>query len=248
MSDTERLWAAVDQLTKPTTQAITRTTEDDWHAEMVAAQYEAHTNAGFCRIADHRAITTRHGTIPSLWEQARAAVTTGTEQAGGNPSPLAARSPADLDLMETVLTIRESMAWQLTGRNIKPRPGMTAQFRQLAAHIITHEPQHIHWWTYRFEQWARLLSVYLHAVETERRPIRLRGLPCPKCAAKQVLIDTDQGEIVAPPIVIDFVNGAVRAAQCTACAYTWWRGQDLWDLAASEAYCDTPTHTVGETA
>ena len=36
---------------------------------------------------------------------------------------------------------------------------------------------------------------------------------------------------MAPPLVIDFRDGAVRAAECTACAAVWWRGPDLEALA-----------------
>jgi uncharacterized protein with PIN domain len=112
--------------------------------------------------------------------------------------------------------------------------------RQLAAHVTTHEPQHVEWWAYRFGQWARMLAVYLRAIDTGPRPVRLRNLPCPECTATQVLVDTEQGEVVAPPIMVDFVNGWIRAAQCTACGHAWWRGQDLWDLARAEAHRDTP--------
>jgi hypothetical protein len=227
---TEALWLAVDSLTKPTTRRINRERLAEW-LETLATGPDASPR----ELAAYRAATVTHGVIPSLWAQAEAALTTGSETVEGQPSPLASRSPADLDLMDTMLTIRESLAWQLPGRGIKPKPGVPAQMRQLAAHVAGHEPQHVDWWTYRFAQWARVLGVYLQAIETGPKPVRLRGLPCPKCRARTVIDEKDQGPVVAPAIVVDFINGYIRAAQCKACAHTWWRGDSLWDLAREAA-------------
>lgn len=240
--NTAALWNAVDALTKPTTQRVTR------EEQVVEWLEELHASRGRCDIATYRATLVSHGTIPSLWEQAEAAITTGSEQREGGGSPLAARSPADLDLMEIVLTIRESMAWQLPGRGVTPKPSIPEQMRQLASYVVAHEPQHVDWWTYRFAQWARLLAVYLHAVEMGPRAVRLRHLPCPKCAATSTKVETEQGEVIAPPIMVDFVDGWIRAAQCSECGFAWWRGQDLWDLAGQDAGRDTPTPLVADTA
>lgn len=225
-TDTRALWEQVDALTKPSARRIDRETD----AETLAA-FTDPTN-GFCRVEDYRALVGSHGVIPSLWEQAELALETGRESAGGTgSSPLAQRSPADLDLMEQMLTIRETMPYQLAGRGLIPRSTIPGQIRQLAAHIVSHEPQHVDWWAYRFGQWVRLLGTYLRAIDNGPRPVRLRNAPCPECGATSVTVDTDQGPVVTGPILVDFVNGWIRAATCTACGYTKWRGQDLWDLA-----------------
>lgn len=220
------LWDAVDAITKPSMRQVTRDDAPEWLVEL--AEDATLTR---CDVRSYRAATTNWGTQPSLWMQAEQALTTGTEAGGTGKSPLRERSPADLDLMETMLTIRESMSWQLTGRGITPKPGMQAQMRQLAAHVVTNEPQHVQWWTYRFEQWERVLAVYLRAIDTGPRPVRLRNSSCPKCHVAQVTVETDSGPIVAPALVIDFVNGWIRAAECTACGASWFRGDDLGQLA-----------------
>lgn len=232
------IWQAVDQITKPTRIRINRE-HNEWLTE------QATTTALYCRIEQHTAATSNHGTIPSLWEQAEIALTTSNETNPGGHSPLAQRTPADLDLMEIMATIRETITLQLQGRNIHPKPGVPNQLRQLASHITGNgNTQHIEWWTYRIAQWSRLLAVYLKAIDTGPRPIRLRT-PCPTCRTRNITIDTDQGPVVAAPILIDFVAGWIRAAQCQACGDTWWRGDDLNRLADQLETLDT---TQTETA
>lgn len=231
--NTAELWSAVDQLTKATHIRIERHRDADELAEATA-------HLSFCLVADPR-YGASHGVVPSLWEQAEIALETGREQqTAGGGAPLAERSPADLDLMEQMLTIRETMPYQLAGRGITPRATIPEQIRQLAAHIATHEPQHVEWWAYRLGQWARLLGTYLHAIDVGPRPVRLRNAPCPLCKTRQVTLDTDQGPVVTGPILVDFVNGWIRAATCTACTATWWRGDELNELADALARQDTP--------
>lgn len=232
MSDvTDRLWAAVDAITQPTTQRLDRdTTFEDDHPWL-------HGNT--CHIGQYRATLERieaatlaYGHIPALWDQANWAVF-GSEagDGSGGRSPLRERTPADLDLMETLLTIRESMCWQLPGRGITPKPGMKAQMRQLASHIATHEPQHVEWWTFRFEQWGRLLRTHLNAIDNGPRDRYLRNSACPLCRTRQVTIERDGERRVVPALVVDFVDGWIRAAQCQACGHAWFRGDDLGQLA-----------------
>jgi hypothetical protein len=224
-----RLWTAVDALTLPSKLKLHREpAEAEWLRELADDP-----TLRVCDVAAYRAATATWGAVPCLWAQAEAALGTGSEAAeGGGRSPLRERSPADLDLMETMLTIRESMAWQLPGRGIAPRSlRMIDQMRQLAAHVVSNEPQHVEWWAYRFDQWARLLGRYLRAIETGPRPVRLRAA-CPMCRTRQTTIEGENGErTVVPPILIDFDNGWIRAATCIVCMTTWWRGNDLGELA-----------------
>lgn len=223
------LWEAVDSITKPTQQRVDREPDEaDWLRDLADDP-----TLTVCDVATYRAATVSFGEVPSLWRQAETALQTGMEAGeGGNRTPLRERSPADLDLMETMLTIRESMAWQLPGRGIVPRGGVPTQMRQLAAHVATNEPQHVAWWTYRFAQWSRMLARYLRAVETGPKPVRLRNAPCPECGTRQITLPTDDGPKVVPPILIDFTEaGWIRAATCSACMATWWRGEDLHRLA-----------------
>lgn len=227
--DVRALWDAVDRLTKPTRQRLDREPEEAaWLRDLADDP-----TLTVCDVATYRAATVSWGEVPSLWVQAELALQTGMEAGeGGSRTPLRERSPADLDLMETILTIRESMAWQLPGRGVTPRGGIPEQMRQLASYVAAHEPEHVEWWTYRFDQWARLLARYLRAIETGPRPVRLRNAPCPQCGVRQIVLPTDEGPKVVPPILIDFTgDGWIRAATCSACLSTWWRGDDLGRLA-----------------
>lgn len=218
------MWDAVDTLTKPTRTRITREGNEWLHTL---------TGQGFasCDVADYRAATATWATIPSLWRQAEMALTTGTESSESNPSPPASRAPADLDLMEIMLTIREHVAGELVARHLPPRATVPRQIRQLAAHVVGHEPERVAWWLHCFASWSRVLAVYLHAIDVGPRSVRLRA-PCPICNTRAVAVMTDQGPVQAPPIVIDFADGLIRAATCTACDAVWWRGDSLLRLAA----------------
>jgi hypothetical protein len=171
--------------------------------------------------------------IPSLWTQASDALTTGSESAGGRTSSINTRTPIDIDLMEWRATIRDTVTVELGKRRIDPRATVPQQIRQLAAAVVTDPDTDIAWWTYRFESWARTLATYVQAAQTQPRPIRLRGTACPECAAKQVIIESELGPVVAPPLLIDFREGYVRAAQCSACGHAWFRGEELEALAAT---------------
>lgn len=242
------IWAAVDEITKPSTRTVARSEVQEWVADL------ADLEAGACSVAAYRAATKGHGTVPSLWVQAEMALTAGKEAPAGNPSPLAARTPADLDLMEIMLQIREAIGLQFAPKareNVAgreqlriPSKDVPAQLRRLAAHIIGHEPDHVEWWTFRISQWARALSVYLRAIECGPKPVRLRNAACPLCHTRQMTIESDNGPIVVPPLLIDFQNGAIRAATCEACGATWWRGDQLHELADA---LDTPTADVAQT-
>jgi len=235
MTDTEALWAAVDAISRPTTRRVMRDADPDWLGELGTL------SNGFCDVNAYRAATVSHGTIPSLWEQAEMALTTGAESASGNPSPLAQRSPADMDLMEIMLTIREVIGLQLGSTKLAPRKELCSQLRQFASHIVTSEPEHVAWWEYRIAQWARLLAVYLRNVESQPKPVRLRDTACPDCGVKQVRVEIEDVWQLVPPLLIDFKDGYIRAAECTNCTKTWWRGEDLFELAEQIAYAKKPS-------
>lgn len=246
-TETDALWLAVDSLTKPSTRRLTRTDETEALQDL-QKRVEWNSSHAYrqCSVAAYReaqavykTAVTSHGTIPSLWKQAEAAVSGGAEKAEGQPSPKATRSPADLALMETMADIREAIQNNLAGRGLKPRPTVPEQIRQLAANL---KAEHVDWWTFRFAQWQRVLESYLQAVENGPKPVRLRSAPCPECGAKSVLVDTDDGPVVASPLLIDFRDGYVRAATCSACSHAWWRGEELLELAERIAY-DTPKRT-----
>lgn len=240
-TETEALWSAVDAITKPTKRKLDRSPEAEW-LEGVENEHPWQRRSGafdVCDIAVYRATVERmhaamlaYGEIPSLWDQATWALTTGSEQNAGGNSPLRERSPADLNLMETMADIREAVKLQLEGRNVRPEGDAPAQMRRLASTLIRiGNPEHIAWWTFRFEQWARVLATYLQAVDRAPRPVRLRNAPCPLCRTRQVVVVEDGERKVYPPILIDFENGWIRAARCTACGQAWFRGNDLGQLA-----------------
>lgn len=229
MSDTnDALWTAVDAITKPTRRKVDRDTDADWLHELRDG-----TGITLCDVAAYRAATLAYGEIPSLWDQATWALTTGSEQTeGGGQTPLRERSPADLNLMETMSDIREAVRLQLEGRNVKPEGTVPQQMRRLASTLVRlGNSEHVEWWTFRFSQWARVLMTYLQALDRMPKPVRLRNAPCPLCRTRQVTVVEDGERKVYPPILIDFEDGWIRAAQCTACGAAWFRGNDLGQLA-----------------
>ncbi len=218
--DTDRLWRAIDSITKPSSRPVVR---DEAVAHLVELR-----DSGRLAVA----VTSKQGTIPSLWEQAEEALFGGEQQIGGGSKPLRERSIADMDLMETMSDIRESIGWNLDGRKIREKRGtVPAQMRQLAAFIATNEPANVDLWIDKLERWARLLGVRLNALEHQPKPVYLRNMPCPTCKTRQVTVERDGDKVVVPAIVIDFREGYVRAAECQACGDAWFRGPDLEALA-----------------
>ena len=237
---TTALWQAADRLTKPTRVHMARVADPDVLTEIK-------TGFGWaCNVADYRAATTQWATVPSLWDQAVAALYDGGGEVGGSGSkPLRERSPADCDLMEIMALIRGTTRHELgqwAPERRVPRV-VPSQIRRLASVVVARDSEHLWWWTYRIEQWARLLETYLHAVEHAPKPTRLRGTPCPLCKTRYVTLEAENGERVqARPIVVDYRDGYVRAARCEACTATWFRGAELEALARLVgARPDTPT-------
>lgn len=222
MSDTTALYAALDALTRPTSRPIDR----------APLEWLGDGRGTFCRVTDYRASILATGRIPSLWQQAEWALT-GAEagDGSGGKTPSRERTPADLDLMETMLTIRESMAWQLKGRRINPKPTMPEQMRQLATFIAGHEPQHVDWWTYRLTAWARMLTAHLNAIDAAPKPVYLRGAACPLCRCRTVTVERDDQRIVVPALKVEFAQSLIHYTNCGACGSTWFRGEQMNRLA-----------------
>lgn len=201
----DRMWAAVDQLTQPTRRKVER---DD----------------GTVTWAD----------VPSLLDQAADLVGIG-EGGGSRVGSAAERNIVDHDLIAVLgiiasYTTRTLVGW---GETDAARLPMPARLRRLASASLVKDSANLWWWEYRMSAWAALLATVLDAGD-RRQPaaIRLRNAACPVCRVRQVTIETEDGPVVAPPILVDFRDGAVRAASCTSCGTSWWRGDDLHTLAA----------------
>jgi len=239
VSETEKLWQAVDAITQPTRRKIDRDEQEiDLAADILDSLANNPTRA-WCSISEYRRAaqiasdqTLAYGHIPALWDQATWALTTGSEQSAGGSSPLRERSPADLALMETMADIREAVQAQLEGRGVKSIGNVPADMRRLASTLGTLGVQeHIDWWTWRFECWTRVLRTHLNALDHQPRDVYLRNTACPQCATRQVTIDRDGEPRVVPAILIDFTDGWIRAATCQACGHAWFRGDALGELA-----------------
>lgn len=245
MTDHSAIWDAVDRLTKPRRQKLDRApgTDSAWLAEItIWLRKLAAPHEGTCDVPTYRAATAAqkaatqtHALIPSLWDQSTTALH-GTEIATdrGN-KPLRERTIADLDLMEIRSIIRDTTRRELETRGTRTHGTQGVfnphEIRALAS-LITADTKADHaWWQYRFDQWGRLLETYLHAAEHQARPVRLRNAPCPNCRTRQITIDQDGEQVVAPPLIIDFRDGYIRAAECSHCGHTWFRGDQLEELA-----------------
>lgn len=200
----DRMWAAVDQLTKASRRLVRR---DDG--------------------------TALWATVPSLWAQAEAAAQGAAGEGGGAGTGAASeRNLVDLDLVAVLALVVRYTSRTLRGWGVDPAGlPMPAALRRLASEALRHDPEHLWWWEYRMTAWASLLTALLDAGERRPGTIRLRNAACPCCATRQVTVEGDDGPVVVPPLVIDFRQGQVRAATCTACGASWWRGEDLHSLA-----------------
>lgn len=249
-------WKAVDEITQAKRRKVQRSNREDadwvadaegWFARLATDPAVLVCDVSSFRktAADYQAATAGWSSIPSLWDQAVEALRTGGESDDGRGrSPLRERSVADLDLMETMLTVREFVAaFHRPPKDPRaavppvPTDRLPASLRRLASELARY-PHRQAEWVPRVIQWARMLAVHLQALEHVARPIRLRNAPCPLCKTRQVTVDVngqqarkpDPDNRVVPPLLIDFVDGYIRAATCTACSATWWRGAQLYAL------------------
>jgi hypothetical protein len=202
---TEPLWTAVDALTKPRTVRLLRDgAPSDW----------AH--------------------LPSLWAQLVEAVATGSEQGGGGRSSRY-RTPANLDCLELATTIRDITLDALAGHAEKPvtHPGPPAvvrvpeSLRRLASVVVgVGEDDLTGWWTYRIGSWGRQITTVLRLTERPQ-PRRVRDTACPLCHATHVILTTPEGLERVPALLVDFQDQLIRAAECSACGASWFRGDQL---------------------
>lgn len=211
--DTERLWAAVDKLTKPLHLPVVR---DDG--------------------------TETVGVVPCLWQLATEAIGTGNELGEQVTVSQAYRSPADLDLLAirtAVLSFTRGHLARFSAERVKGNRSVydlpeVAWMRHLASVAIAKEPLQLEWWQGQFEHFCRRIEFYL---EPAGRGLRLRA-PCPVCFAERVRQDTPTGPVMVHPIYVTMhENRVIYHAQCQACQRTWYRGDGLHLLRAEfEAY------------
>lgn len=233
---TEQLWAAIDAITKPTSKPVFREGAGDLINDL------ADREKGLCHVAEYRNSMVGHGTIPSLWEQAEMALYKTGETLDGNRSPLATRSPADVALMEIMLTVREQLAAYFSDLD-EPVPASSAvpaKLRHLASDVIRNKPNLVDEWTYRIGQFRRLLETHLQALDRGPRPMRLRTR-CPVCKTGHLTIEDPDGAIgkdgkplrlLIRPILAVYRDHWFRCFECEACLTTWFAGSGVHDLKA----------------
>jgi hypothetical protein len=254
---TARLWAAVDRLTLPSSRRLLRENDPEAQLQVLndlreqarrAAEDEARpkpkSKAGndlfqvvvpqVSRndLARYAQMKTGHATVPSLWDQSTDALCSSTADKAEGSSGSVHRTPCDLDLMEVRADIREAVDFNIAKRGEKPTGTVPEQIRHLTSMIIRDEPHAVEHWEYRFAQWGRILAAHLQAVQAQPKPRRIRGVACPECHVRTVLVEDATGEMVnVPPIVVDFRDGLIRAAECTGCGTTLaFRGEEMWAL------------------
>lgn len=134
--------------------------------------------------------------------------------------------------------------WCETSREVTELD-LPASLRLLQVHVGNDVEDHVMWWAYRLEQWARVARKALGAIVLPQ-PRRIRDTQCPECQAKHVtLLSLDGEPKLMPALLIDMQDGMVRAAECSVCGASWFRGQELWDLAdrippRQRLHSDTP--------
>jgi hypothetical protein len=197
----ELLWAAVDELTKPRHVRLLR---DGGSSDWT--------------------------TLPSLWWQLEEAAANGAESNGtGRGSRY--RTPIDLDCLELATSIRDVTVDALAGHDQKPRSTLPDSVRALASVVTAvNDDDLTGWWTYRVRSWCRQIQTALHLTE-QPQPRRIRDTRCPTCQATHVTIVVDGEAQRVPALLIDFADRLIRAASCTACGSSWFRGEALLALA-----------------
>jgi hypothetical protein len=169
--------------------------------------------------------------VPSLWRQAVLALYSPGEPGNGGAGVVAReRSVMDLDLLEVCTLIRRTVWAELRTRGEVPPITVPAALRRLAS-LVTAPGSDLDWWEYRFSSWARLLAAHLQTGERQPSAVHLRGASCPECDTSRVLVESSDGPVFEPALVIDFAHGIVQAARCGSCSATWWRGAELERLA-----------------
>ncbi|SDC25198.1 DUF7341 domain-containing protein [Actinokineospora iranica] len=190
--------AAVDQLTAPGVQTITR---DDGTGE--------------------------RGLVPCLLDQLAAATRPGSERTGGTASgsrPPASMNALAV-VAEIGTTMRHALA--ALGHDLfgpAPKTALSTQVRLWASHAEHwqhHDPDYLHHAATETQRWVTAARA---VIEPEPR-YRLRGHACPVCAETTVHVwsDVESDWVRQPALSID--TDRVEAV-CGACATTW--GLDVW--------------------
>lgn len=227
MTDSTALWLAVDRLVEPQHVQMDRSgdLDESWDK-----------GRGWCDVAAYRAATTRNGVIPSLWDQAEAAVSGKGDGDGARGAvPARERSIADWELIEHLASVRESVRLFAVEYGDKPKPQgepfhARLEIRHLASLMVAKEPaDQLRFHTYRVEQWGRVLARLLNQSEGPK-PCRPR-VRCVECGSGMIAVQnpesTDPADrVMVWPVVITHMRVGdtfvVRGGQCDACGFWWW--------------------------
>jgi hypothetical protein len=177
-----------------------------------------------------------HGTvdwpISSLWQLLEESVMSSAALDGGGKASRY-RAPVDLECLELRSDIRETVVDALAGHNHRPRATVPESIRALASLVVaTVDDDLVGWWAYRFGSWCRLIR---NALALDTRPRGIRGMACPECGNMHVIADSAEGPRREAALIIDFVDGRIRAVSCQHCDAAWFRGDALWALADADA-------------
>jgi len=169
--------------------------------------------------------------VPSLWCQLEDALSCGMEGSKATARGSVHRVPLNIDAYELAADIRDIVWDALAGHDVKPRATVPESVRALASAVIaTVDDDLTGWWTYRVGSWCRQITNVLR-LNDEPQPRGIRGAACPTCQATHVTALRDGERVREPALRIDFADGMVRAASCSACGASWFRGDALVDLA-----------------
>lgn len=230
------LWKAVDELTNARQVRLLRDSgASDWTqvpslwAQLVAAVGTGGEQGGSGRSSRYR--TPANLDCLELARTIRDVVVDALE--GHAERPVTTRLPAP----EVMVAIKAQRAAERSYDVNRLTPLPTAvilvpdSLRHLASVVAAASDVDLTgWWTYRVYSWGRQITTTLGLTE-QSQPRRIRDTACPVCAATHVTLEGDDGPERVPALLIDFQDGYVRAAECTACASTWFRGDALLDLA-----------------
>lgn len=163
----------------------------------------------------------------SLWDQLADALATGTEQ--GTHGVPASRPPCDVDIAELRRDVEAQVETELLRLRKPRRDTVEESARALAALIASQTDEDlIEWWELRFRRWGRRAQTLLGEIT---RPRGIRGAQCPNCEVTWVNQPGADGSVRVAALTIVFHERRVRHAECLHCRRTWWRGEELLQLA-----------------
>lgn len=210
------IWKYVDQLTKPKTHKLTRENG-----------------------------TIEHVTVPSLLDQLRQALPTGTEAHTGTRNRGVSRTPVDISVLHLLTQISTSVTATLPKLGLSPRyaEGTTdrdilSEIRGITAAVVSTTDLPLQdRWTSRTKSWVAHATACLGQEDGGPRTRAIRGFACPNCQTTTVLRQQDGDDYRDPAVVATFSDdGLMRAIFCRACSHHWWRGTDLDHLAAAAVH------------